>query len=97
MSNEVSRKARKVKIEGTTKAVKDLEKLENHISQRIIDKVKDAQRFLNHYLSPLNGYNLYKLRIGDYRAIVSLEDEKMVVVTTGHRKNIYDSLDRFYD
>lgn len=53
--------------------------------------------FPDHYLSPLKGYALHKIRIGDYRAIVSVEDEKIVVVTTDHRKNIYKSLERFYD
>jgi len=86
-----------MKIKWTDRALKDLEDLENHIAQRIIDKVEDATEFLDHYLSPLKGYDLYKIRIGDYRAIVSVEDETMTVVTTDHRKNIYKSLKRFYD
>ncbi|MFW6048462.1 MAG: type II toxin-antitoxin system RelE family toxin [Candidatus Natronoplasma sp.] len=84
-------------IEWTHRALKDLEDLESHIAQRIIDKVEDATDFPDHYLSPLKGYDLYKIRIGDYRAIVSVEDEKMTVVTTDHRKNIYKSLKRFHD
>jgi len=31
-----------MKIEWTDRALKDLEDLENHIAQRIIDKVEDA-------------------------------------------------------
>ena len=86
-----------MKIEWTDRALKDLEDLENHIAQRIIDKVEDALDFPDHYLSPLKGYNLYKIRIGDYRGIVSIDDKKMTVITTDHRKNIYKSLERFYD
>ena len=86
-----------MKIEWTDRALKDLEELENHIAQRIIDKVEDACDFPDHYLSPLKGYDLHKIRIDDYRAIVSVDDEKIVVVTTDHRKNIYKSLERFYD
>jgi len=86
-----------MKIEWTDRALKDLEDLENHIAQQIIDKVEDALDFSDHYLSSLKGYNLYKIRIGDYRAIVSIDDKKMTVITTDHRKNIYKSLERFYD
>ena len=79
-------------IEWTDRALKDLEDLENHIAQRIIDKVEDATSFPERYLSSLKGYDLYKIRIGDYRAIVSVDEEKLIVVTTDHRKNIYKSL-----
>lgn len=84
-------------VQWTDRSLKDLEDLEDHIAQRIIDKVEDASHYPDHYLSPLRGYDLYKIRIGNYRAIVSIDNEKMIVVTTDHRKNIYKSLNRFYD
>ena len=39
----------------------------------------------------LHGRDGYRLRIGDYRAIYELENNKLVltVITVGHRKKIY--------
>jgi len=38
--------------------------------------------------------DLYRLRVGDYRIIYSIEDGDLIVivVNTGHRKNIYRDL-----
>ena len=69
-----------MKIEWTDRALKDLEDLENHIAQRIIDKVEDACDFPDHYLSPLKGYALHKIRIGDYLPYAAS------IVTLSHNK-----------
>ncbi len=86
-----------MKIIWTHRSEKDLEGLEKHIAERIIKKVEDAAEFPEHYLSPLKGYYLYKIRAGDYRIVVSTDNDKMVVITTDHRSNVYKSLDRFYE
>ncbi len=85
-----------MKIIWTERSEKDLENLERQIAARIIKKVEEASEFPEHYLTPLKGYNLYKIRAGDYRVIISINNEKMVVITADHRSNVYKSLDRFY-
>ena len=39
----------------------------------------------------LKGEEAYRIRIGDYRIIYEIEDDKIIVtvVSVGHRKNIY--------
>lgn len=32
---------------------------------------------------------IFKVRIGDYRAIIRLEDDKIAVTISGHRKDVY--------
>lgn len=40
--------------------------------------------------------SLYRLRVGDFRVIYTIKREKIVVyvVAIGHRKDIYNNLDR---
>ena len=67
-----------------------LSDLESEIQARI----KDALRGLipDRDLSRLSGEDVYKLRVGDYRVIADWdrEEEKVYVLTVGHRRNIYD-------
>ncbi len=47
------------------------------------------------YLTPLKGdwAPFYKFRVGDYRMIIDVEDEKLtlLLVRAGHRKHVYKS------
>ncbi len=75
------------------KEAKDfLKKLDKKQSKRIIKKIELLKE--NPYLGiPLMGNfkGLRKLRIGDYRTMYKIIDEKLIVVIIkfGHRKNIY--------
>jgi mRNA interferase RelE/StbE len=57
----------------------------------MINKLNAASEDPRHFLDRLVGDTGYKLRIGDYRAIVDvLETEKVIAVrVVGHRKNVY--------
>lgn len=74
------------------KALHDLNKLEREIKERIWNKLQackeDPFRFLEH-LEEIEGF---KLRVGDYRAIVDVDTKNKIinVLRVGHRKNIYD-------
>ena len=73
------------------KAVKYLDKLEEH-TRSVILKALDKLRIRpEHYLTRLVGEKVYKLRVGDYRVIVDLDNKQLLVlvVAIGHRKNIY--------
>ncbi len=44
------------------------------------------------YLERLRGLTFWKLRIGDYRAVIHIasNEQKLVVLKIGHRRNIYE-------
>lgn len=39
----------------------------------------------------LKGSDKFRLRVGDYRVIFSIEDDLIIIWKVGHRKNVYDS------
>ena len=74
------------------KTKKQLEKLPLHIRENIINKVVSITEDPKRYLKRLKNYKAWRLRIGDYRAIIEIsETDKIIcVVEIGHRKNIYE-------
>ena len=44
------------------------------------------------YLKMKGEENLYRIRVGDYRILYEIQDDKLIiyVVKIGHRKDIYD-------
>lgn len=72
-------------------ALQELEKLEVSISQRIIKKVEElSDNPFSKDIKRLKGSNDFRLRVGDYRVIFSIEGDSIIVYKVGHRKNIYD-------
>lgn len=73
-------------------AYKVLEKLPKDLIHRVINKfdlvIEDPFRFLEHY----EGKDLFKLRIGDYRALVKVDFENKIlsVQIFDHRGKIYN-------
>ena len=68
-------------IEWDEHALKSMKKLPEKISERIFKKVEsikdDPFRYLQHY----EGAKVYKLRIGDYRALLDVDfDNKVITV-----------------
>ncbi|MBI5158597.1 type II toxin-antitoxin system RelE/ParE family toxin [Candidatus Micrarchaeota archaeon] len=74
------------------KAREFLRKIQFEDAQRIIRKVNGIADFPEHYLGSLVEVKAYKLRVGDYRAIIDLDKNNKIisVLFIGHRKNIYD-------
>ncbi len=76
------------------KALEELNRLEKEIKERIWNKLQLCKenpfRFLEH-LEEIDGF---KLRVGDYRAIVDVDNSLRTinVLKVGHRKNIYDQV-----
>ncbi|MBI5398098.1 type II toxin-antitoxin system RelE/ParE family toxin [Candidatus Woesearchaeota archaeon] len=73
------------------KALYELRKLPKDIAARIVKRVDLAKDNPIHFLEKLTDDTGYKIRAGDYRAIVDiLEEEKTIAVrVVGHRRNIY--------
>ena len=79
-------------VEYTEKAIDHLEDLDSHVADRVMNKVDEATDWTEHRLEPLSGYPHYKLRAGDYRAIITWDRsaDLLRVEAVGHRRNIYD-------
>ncbi|MDZ7624689.1 MAG: type II toxin-antitoxin system RelE/ParE family toxin [Ignavibacteriaceae bacterium] len=75
----------------TKRAVKDLEKLNEDVKLRIKEKfnllLNDPTGISKKLSSPSIG--TYRLRVGDYRVIFDIDDDKVVILRIGHRKDIY--------
>ncbi len=82
------------KVEYTSKARKDLKKLPVDIAQNIILSISNIKKDPYSYVKKIKGTQknpLYTHRIGEYRAILYIENERMLilVIEAGHRSNIY--------
>jgi mRNA interferase RelE/StbE len=75
----------------TRRAIKDIGKLEREVKSRIgkallrleLDPLANSKMLTNSSLGS------FRFRIGDYRVIFDLEEDAIVVLRVGHRKEIY--------
>jgi mRNA interferase RelE/StbE len=69
-----------------------LKKLQKKDAEIILNKIYSIRENPFRFLKRLQGEKLWRLRIGDYRAIVDvlISMNKIIVVRIGHRKNVYD-------
>lgn len=80
------------RVEWTSDALDDLQKLDQPIRKRILKKIS---WFQDHFQSitpePLSGdlQGAFKIRIGDWRAIYTIESDAIVNQAIGHRREIY--------
>jgi len=76
----------------TAQAEEHLDDLDAAPRERILKKLGEAREWTEHRLDALSGWDYYKLRAGDYRAIVTWdrENDRVVVEAVGHRRNVYD-------
>lgn len=74
-------------------ALKQLEKLEKNVQQRILRALERLRiRPESYNIKKLTGMLGYRFRVGDYRVIFDIEKDKLqiLILQVGHRKNIYD-------
>ncbi len=80
------------KIEWTDDAIEDLQGLDKPISKRILKKITWlSQHFNNITPEPLSGElaGSFKLRIGDWRVIYTIETDVLIIQAICHRKEVY--------
>jgi mRNA interferase RelE/StbE len=79
-------------LEISKSARKFLEKLQKKDAEIILNKIYSLKDNPFRYLKRLQGEKLWRLRIGDYRAIVDviISMNRIIVLRIGYRKNIYD-------
>lgn len=77
-------------IEWKEHALRDLEKLESSIARRILKKVGElSENLFSKDIKKLKGSDDFRLRVGDYRVIFSIDKNTIQILKVGHRKNIY--------
>jgi mRNA interferase RelE/StbE len=84
-------------VEYSAKALKSLRKIDKSTQQRIVDFMDKRVASHPHPLTlakPMVGEwaGKWRYRVGDYRLICSIEDQKMVilVIELGHRSGVYE-------
>ena len=77
------------KIEYSDAAAKAIRKFPADIQRRIIARIESLAD--NPRPIKLSGHDAYRTRVGDYRIIYAIADERLVVVIVevGNRKDIY--------
>ena len=75
----------------TETALKDLKKLDKQMQERIIKVLERIRHNPFKYVRKLQGREDYRLRVGDYRIIMRIDQGKLIIliVAVGHRRNIY--------
>lgn len=74
-------------------ALEQWSKLEQEIKERIWNKLQQCKENPFHFLEHLTEIEGFKLRVGDYRVIVDVDNfsKTIIVLKVGHRKNIYEN------
>ena len=82
------------RISYTEKALKYLEHLSKKEMRQLYGKIESIKDNPLHYIEKLVSVNLWKLRVGDYRAIIKLSklEQEIAIIDIGHRKSIYKKL-----
>jgi mRNA interferase RelE/StbE len=75
-------------------AEKELAALDKDIIRRIIGRVEQVKYSPYHFVEHLTDIDAWRLRVGDYRLIMDIEEYKkeLVILKVGHRKSIYKKI-----
>lgn len=87
----------KYKVEFTQRALKELKKLDKHTAALILGWVRknlqdcENPRLFGKALTA-NKSGQWRYRIGDYRLLAEIEDDKVIILilTVGHRRDVYN-------
>ena len=77
------------------KAAKSLKKLQASIRSRILESLKELERWPEKG-DQLKPSRFWRLRVGDHRVIYEIDRQanRVIVLHIGHRKNVYDEFSR---
>jgi mRNA interferase RelE/StbE len=81
------------KILFSLKAKKQFLKLEKTLQERMISALERIRIRPEFFITKLVGDPGYKLRVGDYRIIMDIDKNNLIVlvIKVGHRKSIYNN------
>ncbi len=73
------------------KAKQQFKKLEKQIQERIGSVLERIKIRPHSFVEKLVGEQGYKLRVGDYRVFLDIDNYKLIILILklGHRKNVY--------
>ncbi len=73
-------------------AEKQFSKIEKEIQSRIVNSLERCKVRPHSYVKKLQGNPYFRLRVGDYRIILDIKDNQLIILILelGHRKHIYD-------
>ena len=86
------------KVEYAPLAIKQLKKMDKHISALIIGWIEknlvgceNPRQYGKGLVANRSGE--WRYRIGDYRILADIQDDKLIIliITVGHRREVYDS------
>lgn len=80
------------KVEWTEDALEDLENLDKPVIKRILNKITWFSNNFDHITPESLSRQFagtYKLRIGDWRVIYTIEESLIAIHAVGHRREIY--------
>ncbi|HEV8359397.1 MAG TPA: type II toxin-antitoxin system RelE/ParE family toxin [Candidatus Thermoplasmatota archaeon] len=80
------------RVDLTPHAARDLGQLDAPIARRVVAKLEQAATDPKRHFKRLVGYDLYKLRVGDYRVLahISQDARKILIQRIEHRSRVYD-------
>ena len=72
-------------------AYKDLKKIDKSDAIKILQTIKKLEDYpyISNVKKLTNHYPPFRLRIGDYRVLFDIEDDKIIVSNIKHRKEAY--------
>ncbi len=77
-------------VELMPRAIKDLKKLPIAEAKKVIDKIRNLEKGLTGDIKKLTNHTPeYRLRIGDYRVLFEIEEQKILIYRIKHRKEAY--------
>ena len=78
-------------VELTNTAKKQFSKLNNILKKRIVANLARSRVRPYAHIKKLVGGPYFRLRVGDYRLILDIKDNKLIILVLelGHRKQIY--------
>jgi len=75
----------------TKRANKDIDRYNEITKKKIINKLKEYSKNPHKYSKKLISSKIgsYRFKIGEYRVIFDMEDDKIIILRIGHRMEIY--------
>ncbi len=78
------------------KAAKEIQKIEKQICTRIIENAKQLHENPDKLGKPLKQSDYWSLRVGDYRVIFEINQNKkqVIILFVGHRSKVYNDFSK---
>ena len=80
------------------KAAKELQKIEKQMCTRLIENAKQLHENPDTLGKPLKQSDYWSLRVGDYRVIYEINQNKkqVIILFIGHRSKVYDDFSKMF-